>query len=213
MRKTFTLLFLFLFFISCGKSSESTEAHVLDPHLIQREEEVSLEENLNIRFDVNPIMIGFTRSQEEKVLKAVELIRKVVTSSEFKRRVLNYQYKGKKQFKDNRGLTNEQIYKKILEGSERMTGLGKNRTMDIELELYTDHNSNTIGYTYPNIVRIYVNRKYFNKFKPHQVADNMMHEWLHKLGFDHEVQATDERRHTVPYAVGYIVKALALKLQ
>lgn len=213
MGKTISILFIFLFFISCGKNANS-KANVAESIVEREEEDSSLAPaSSKIRFDVNPIMIGFSRSQEEKVLKAAELIRKVVVSAEFKKRVLNYKYKGKKTFKDNDGLTNLQIYKKILEGSEKMTGLGKNRTMDLELELYTDNSSNTIGYTYPSIVRVYANRKYFNKFRPHQVADNMMHEWLHKIGFDHEVKATRDRRHSVPYAIGYIVKALALKYQ
>lgn len=165
------------------------------------------------RFDVNAQTFGFSRSQDEKVQAASALIRQIVASEEFKQKVLNYTFQGKKQFFDNLGLTNEEIYQKIMEGSEKMTGLGKNATMDLELELYTDHESNTIGYTYPNIVRVFMNRKYFNKFRPYEVADNMMHEWLHKIGFDHSVKVTPERRHSVPYAIGYIVKAMARKLQ
>jgi hypothetical protein len=54
-----------------------------------------------------------------------------------------------------------------------------------------------------------MNRKYFNKFRPYQVADNMMHEWLHKIGFSHAVKSTPERPYSVPYAVSYIVKGIA----
>lgn len=208
MKKTLISLFLILSFLSCGKK---TQANSSANTSTQEQTEDSLKPVT--RFDVNALTFGFSRSQDEKIQKAAALIRRIVASEEFKQRVLNYTYKGKKQFFDNDGLTNKQIYQKIIEGSEKMTGLGKNSTMDLELELYTDHESNTIGYTYPNIVRVYMNRKYFNKFKPYQVADNMMHEWLHKIGFDHEVKVTPDRRHSVPYAVGYIVKAMARKLQ
>lgn len=204
MTKRVSLLFLFLILVllSCGKKNAQSSAGLL----IEKEEAETV-------FDVQPVMIGFTQKQEEKVRKASELIRRVVNSEEFRKKVLNYKFNGKRTFNDNRGLTNRQIYKKILEGSEKMTGLGKNGTMDLELELYTDRESTTIGYTYPNIVRVYMNRKYFNRFRPYQVADNMMHEWLHKIGFDHEVKATPDRRHSVPYAIGYIVKDLAKKFE
>lgn len=181
-----------LFFISC------TAAHAQD---------------LKDSFSVRTTLIGFTARQEAKVASASRLIRKIVRSEEFKKEVLNHTWNEKKTFSDNNGLTNEQIYKKILEGSERQLNLGKNNTMDLEIELYTDNDSITIGYTYPSIVRIYMNRKYFNKFRPYQVADNMMHEWLHKIGFNHAVKNTPERPYSVPYAVGYIVKRIARNMK
>ena len=192
MKKTVCFLFLVLLFISC------TAAHAQD---------------LKDTFSVRTTLIGFTGRQESKVASASRLIRKIVRSAEFKKAVVHHTWNGKKTFSDNNGLTNEQIYKKILEGSERQLNLGKNNTMDLEIELYTDNDSITIGYTYPSIVRIYMNRKYFNKFRPYQVADNMMHEWLHKIGFNHAVKNTPERPYSVPYAVGYIVKRIARNMK
>lgn len=188
MKKTACFLFIVLFLISCTKS---------------------FAQDLTENFEVSTTLIGFTSRQEKKIRSASRLIKKIVQSDEFKERVLNHSWKGKKQFANNLGLSNQEIYKKILEGSERMTGHGPNNTMDLEIELYADYDSITIGYTYPSIVRIYMNRKYFNKFRPYQVADNMMHEWLHKIGFGHAVKDTPERPYSVPYAVGYIVKGIA----
>lgn len=192
MKKTMCFWFIVLFFISCARA-----------HALEATED----------FDVRTTLIGFTSKQEKKIDAASKLIRKIVRSDKFKERVLNHSWDGKKRFADNGGLTNEQIYKKILDGSERQTRLGKNNTMDLEIELYTDNESITIGYTYPSIVRIYMNRKYFNKFRPYQVADNMMHEWLHKIGFGHAVKNTPERPYSVPYAVGYIVKGIAREMK
>lgn len=192
MKKTMCFLFIVLFFVSCAKAYALEDAE---------------------DFDVRTTLIGFTPKQEKKIHSASKLIRKIVRSSKFRNRVLNHVWKGKKRFADNGGLTNEQIYRKILDGSERTTRQGKNNTMDLEIELYTDYDSITIGYTYPSIVRIYMNRKYFNKFRPYQVADNMMHEWLHKIGFTHAVKNTPERPYTVPYAVGYIVKGIAREMK
>lgn len=193
--KTFSLLFFIFFFAATTNSYGNAE------------KAISIDEAKT--FDVNAVLINFTPDQAEKIEAASELIRKIIISPEFKSRVLNYSYNGRRRFYQNGGLSNKQIYNKIIRGSEYMLNLGNNHTMDLELELYTDLESNTIGYTYPSIVRVFMNRKYFEKFKPYQVADNMVHEWLHKLGFKHDVEATDLRRHSVPYAVGYIVKAIA----
>ena len=92
-----------------------------------------------------------------------------------------------------------------------MGNTSKNNTMDVELELY-HQKTNTIGYTYPNTVRIWMNTKYFNKYTPVKVADNLMHEWMHKLGFTHATVWSKERDHSVPYAIGYLVEELAEKL-
>lgn len=160
-------------------------------------------------FDAQINMVNFPQEQEAKVYKAIDLIKKVVSSSEFKERVLSHTYNGKKSYVDNKGLTNEQIYQLILDGSETLTP-GKNSRMDIELVLY-QNSSNTIGYTYPNTTRIWINTKYFNKYNPVQVADNLFHEWLHKLGFDHALKYSRHRNYSVPYAIGYLVEELAAK--
>lgn len=208
--KTFSFLFFVLLFISCGKSESGHSEYVDAEELMdEQSEEVSAKAST---FQVNAEMFGFSEKQEQKIHQTSELIRQIIVSKEFKKRVLNYTYNGKKKFVDSEGLSNYQIYKRILEGREMLSRLGKNRAMDLEIELYTDMDSNTIGYTYPNIVRIFMNTKYFNRFRPHQVADNMMHEWLHKLGFGHDAEATPERRHSVPYAVGYIVRDLARQI-
>lgn len=160
-------------------------------------------------FDAQIHLVNFPQEQEAKVQKAVELIKKVVTSEEFKTRVLEHTVDGKKTYVDNNGLSNEQIYQKILDGSETLIP-GKNGRMDVELELY-QQSTNTIGYTYPNTTRIWVNTKYFNKYTPVQVADNLFHEWVHKLGFDHDIKYSKQRNYSVPYALGYLVEELAKK--
>lgn len=161
-------------------------------------------------FDVTLKLKGFNQEQEQKIFKAAGLIKKIVHSPEFKQAVLSKSFNNKFTFKDNAGLTNEQIYQKILDGKEL---IGKNTeangNMDLELVLYRDDNSNTIGYTYPHISHVYINEKFLNRFEPYQVANNLFHEWLHKIGFDHSVEKTPEREHSVPYALGYIMKDMA----
>lgn len=167
--------------------------------------------DLATTWDAQLNFVNFTPVEENKVRQAVEILKKVIASKEFKDRILNFTYKGKKQFIDSDGRSNEEIYYMILEGAERIGNTSKNNMMDVELELY-HQTTKTIGYTYPNTARIWMNKKYFNRYTPLKVADNLMHEWMHKLGFGHEISWSQDRDYSVPYAVGYLVEELAPNL-
>jgi hypothetical protein len=160
-------------------------------------------------WNAEPYLVNFDSAQEKKIRKAVALMKQVIASREFRERVINHTYEGNKTFVDNLGLTNEQIYQRILEGAEKLYPK-KNNTMDVELELYFQ-DTTTIGYTYPNTVRIWMNTKYFNKYTPVGVAGNLFHEWMHKLGFDHALNWSATRDYSVPYALGYLMQELTSK--
>lgn len=160
-----------------------------------------------LNFDTDLILLNFTTDQANKVQNAADRIRKIVASQEFKDAVINHTWNGKKTFANNNGLSNLQIYDRLVVGAEQLYP-EKNSTMDVELELYYE-DSNTVGYTYPNTTHIWMNLKFFNTYGPPQVAGNLMHEWLHKLGFGHDVSSTAQRPYSVPYAIGYIVRNLA----
>ena len=212
MTRTFSFLFLFLFLASCGKGGgggggEGSMAELTDAEIASDVAPVQA-----LTFEVNAKLNGFERAHEEKIYNAIDLIKRVVASDEFKRRVLAKKYNGKKTYVDNNGLTNAQIYKKILEASEALTP-GPNNTMDVTLESYHT-TANVIGYTMPSIKTIYINKRYLDKssFTANQVAMNVTHEWLHKIGFKHAYENTANRSHSVPYAVGYIMRDLAKKM-
>ena len=162
---------------------------------------------LAMTFDTNVTPIGTTSSQEAKIQAAENKIKDVVGSEEFRTAVLNHTYNGKKTFVDNGGLSNAQIYKAIIEGSEKLRP-GIDNAMDLKLEVFNRQDT-TVGYTFPNVIRVWMNSKFLNKYQAANVTTNMMHEWLHKIGFDHAVNYTPARDHSVPYAIGYIVKRLA----
>lgn len=214
MFRTIQILSISLLFLGCNKKQQQTEVvnpkrlpatKVADLMAPKRKADVPAQADT---WDAEPYMVNFNPEQEEKVRQAVVIIKKVITSEAFKERVLNYSYNGSKKFFDNHGLSNEEVYQKILEGAEKMGNTAKNNTMDVELELY-HQKTTTIGYTYPNTVRIWMNTKYFNKYTPIKVADNLMHEWMHKLGFTHATTWSKDRDHSVPYAIGYLVEELA----
>ena len=164
-----------------------------------------------LTFDFNIKTVQMHRTHEEKLQRAVELLREVFASPEFRKRILKHRYQGRLGFYLNRGLSNIDIYHLILNGTERLYPISNN-AMDVEIELYADFESRVLGFTLPRSKRIWMNKKYFLKFSSAEIAANLTHEWLHKLGFDHEKERTGMRLYSVPYAIGYIVKELAQDL-
>lgn len=154
-------------------------------------------------FETNVDLVNFESARREKMEEAIEIIKLVIATEEFKNRILNHTYNGARTFVDNRGYTNAQIYKIMLDGAEKLQPT-KNNAMDVEVELYTA-STNVVGYTYPSSKRIWVNTKYFDQYTPAGVAHNLMHEWMHKLGFDHSSSWNSARDYSVPYAIGDIM--------
>lgn len=161
-------------------------------------------------FDTNLKFVNASSKDLEKFHKAIEMIKKVVATEEFRSKILNHTYNGKKTFVDNGGFTNAQIYRKILDGAETLQPAIDNE-MDMEVELYYAANS-TVGYTYANSKRIWVNTKFFNTNSVSSVAANLFHEWLHKLGFKHAVSYSTSRDYSVPYAIGRMVGSIGKNL-
>lgn len=162
-----------------------------------------------LTFDTNVTTYSMTSSQEAKIQKAEEKIKDVIGSEEFRTAVLNHTYLGRKQFKDNGGLTNSEIYTKILNGAERLTPT-KDNEMDLKIKVYYE-NSNTVGFTSSSSSYINMNTKYLNGYTSNEVAKTMMHEWLHKMSFHHAASYSTSRNYSVPYAIGSIVMKLAAK--
>lgn len=153
---------------------------------------------------VNLVMRNFTSEQERKMLDAVERIKIVINSMDFKDRVLAHTYNGKRTFVDNNDMTNEEIYQKIMDGAEIL--LPKvDEFMEVDVTMYYKRSS-TVGYTYPDTTRTWVNSRFFNGYTPGQVAANVTHEWTHKLGFGHDFKSTPSRPYSVPYAIGTIIE-------
>lgn len=161
-------------------------------------------------FEANVQFINFTITQEEKMKGAIETIKRIIATEDFREKILNHTYNGVNTFVDNNGYTNAQIYQIILEGSEKIYPT-INNAIDVEVELYYQNN-NVVGYTYPKSPRIWVNTKYFNTYSLANVARNLFHEWLHKLGFNHDVAWSPSRDYSVPYAIGDMVEEIAKKL-
>ncbi len=139
------------------------------------------------------------------------LLEKIVNTEEFKQRVLHFNFNGQEAFYQNNGLTNLQIYHKIMAAAEELPKLtAANQTIDLTVQLYTSSwfGRNVVGYTNPDTSTIYMNTYFYNYATPAGTASNMMHEWMHKLGFDHDYRSTSNRPYSVPYAIGDIVEQM-----
>lgn len=201
-----TLLLLLLAFLStsCNQSSGNNGStsdlieFVYGGHSVQ-----DLIPNDALTFDANIHFVNLTPLQQEKMEEAIEIIKLVVATEEFRTKVLNHSYNGKNTFIDNGGYSNAQIYQIILEGAEQLQP-SKNNTMDAEVELYYAE-TNVVGYTYPSSRRIWVNTKFFDTYSAAGVAHNLFHEWMHKLGFTHAANWSVSRDYSVPYALGNLL--------
>jgi hypothetical protein len=147
------------------------------------------------RLRVNLVSLtGFTDSETKRHRSAATLTEIVVNSAEFKKRVLAKKFTTTKK-------TSQEIYDHLMTGEEVLQK-GVDYEMDIEVEMYNKKN-NVVGYTYPNVTKTWLNRYVTSKYDESGIAGNLVHEWLHKLGYGH---ASASDHNSVPYAVGYIVR-------
>lgn len=153
-------------------------------------------------------LVNFTHSQEEKFKRAVELIKKVLSSEEFRKKVYTHVYEGRKQFVQSGNLSNAYVYLKVVEGEEELFP-SVNFQMDMEVELWKPRfPTSTIGYTSRDVKRIWIKKSFYENSSVHELAGNIFHEWLHKIGFEHDLKPTARRPYSVPYAVGDIMSEM-----
>lgn len=185
-----------------------------NPYLNLTDSLNELEETQNT-LSVDVHMRNFNSSSKLKIEKAKKILEFVMNSQEFKTKILNFTWKGKKEFNNNKNMSNLEIYNHLMTGEEdllpRSTGV-----MNFDLTLYRSKNpwSKVKGYTTPDSMRIYMNKKFFfrSSWTAIDVAANMAHEWVHKMGFGHDYRFNEDRPFSVPYAVGNIVSQLAKKM-
>jgi hypothetical protein len=151
---------------------------------------------------------GFDTESLKKLQASLALLEKVVNSEEFKNRIINFKNnKGQRAFASNNGKTNEQIYEIFMDGKEILQPNTPGE-MNFWLSLYYRRFSRVVGYTSPSTNVISINWKYFRYYEIHEVAGNLGHEWVHKIGFDHRSASEHD---SAPYAIGYIIEELGKK--
>jgi hypothetical protein len=140
---------------------------------------------------------NYTGKQKEKMLEACTKGKKVLNSQQFKDRILAAK------LTETNGLSNLQIYNLICSGKD-LYNESEDRDIDVFSTMYTKNFSSTVGFTYPNTWKTWINSKFFNRFYIWEIFGNVIHEALHNFGFGHlKAHAT-----SVPYVIGYIARDL-----
>lgn len=89
---------------------------------------------------------------------------------------------------------------KMIRSGEDYKPYGKDGVIDIEIEGFYK-NSSTVGYTYLNRLKTYINRKFLRQFTEDEVFGHIMHELMHRMGFSHD--SSTDKKSDVAYLVGY----------
>ena len=100
------------------------------------------------------------------------------------------------EFRLNNGKSQRQIY----------DDLTSSQTVNIFLKLDNKNRKDIAGYTYPSTKWQWIYKDFFSKSDYKSVAGNLIHEWVHKLGYDHDSFTDPLVKYTVPYAVGNYFK-------
>ncbi len=148
-----------------------------------------------------------TPERIKKIQSAAKLLEKILNTEIFKSRVEGYTHNGVRGYTDSEGRSNEQIYKMIIDGSEVLSP-GIDHTANIKITFYY-RPSSTVAQTSTQSLVIDFNKKYLDQFSVNEVSGTLIHEWLHKLGFGHSYRYNSRRDHSIPYAIGYMVRDLA----
>lgn len=161
-----------------------------------------------------------------KIEKAAAIVAEILGSKELEKFVLEYSFektfcKGFWRWKKcttskyknfhMANSPNQLVLDSIQSGAE---SLSKERDGEIDLEIEVDHKyrSGVIGYTYPAIPTQYIYKWFIESASVEEIAGNIAHEYMHKLGFEHEFNRAPYRAYSVPYAIGYFVEAQAMKM-
>jgi hypothetical protein len=78
----------------------------------------------------------------------------------------------------------------------------KTNILDPEKEPYSEA-SHIISFTKPSIIRIWINRLFFSTYNASGIAQNIMHERMHKLRLNDSSTWNESRHFTVLYEIGF----------
>ena len=152
---------------------------------------------------------GYTAAERQKLDGATKLMADVLNSREFRDAVFGAEFAGKPGFaSDTR--SPQEVYATIRAAKENYTdGADGEVDLNLKLENFSWFQRHTVGYATESSDTLTTNRRFFSGFDQNEVAGHLAHEWLHKLGFEHDFQSTARRPDSVPYELGELVERLA----
>lgn len=160
-----------------------------------------------LKFNIK-LLSNFTQKENLKLKKCKRLLVLVCNDSRFKDEILDADFSGETSHFKN--CSNLEIYLHIMSGKETLLPEIDNEA-DISLKYFTPNvfNNSTVGYTYVTVLTQWINRNYLRFQSFVKVASNILHEWGHKLGFDHDFKPTRRRKFSICYQLNRIFEKLA----
>lgn len=137
------------------------------------------------------------KERAAKYLEAVAQVQAVVNSPEFKNEVLL------KSFTSTRKSPADVLLD--MEKASEILSPGDNGIWEWEFAFYYKKRTKVIGWTNAATKTVWLNRAKFDYMELAEIADNVAHEYMHKIRYDHS-SASDLR--SVPYAIGYLVESM-----
>lgn len=80
----------------------------------------------------------------------------------------------------------------------------------IDAEMYWTA-KRVLGYTLPNVMKEWINRRYMMKWNVCDLGSLLAHETSHKVGYKHDFERTKRRPQSVPYSINRAFKACCTK--
>lgn len=138
--------------------------------------------------------VGFSEEEFATLQRAIKILIEVVNSKEFQRYCIN----PPRNLDHTNGLSSSEIYELFMSGKTALDPT-EDTDIDIYINIYYAPNR-TIGYTYPNTLKTWINRRYYSDSTVATIISNLIHEYLHKCGFKHEM--TGYSQYNIPYYYG-----------
>ncbi len=180
--------------------------------------------------DVKDEEMNFERSSIifHHVEKALELLPRVLNSNEFKRGILDYTRKnGKKEFSRNflwnekdKKFSNNEILEIIFKGDEKsIPNTHHQMNLNVKMKKCSRLENiykrkwckGVIGHTLPNSSKwITVNWHFYKGYTAPAIVNNLVHEWIHLLGFLHGSRKTMGEE--ITYVAGRLAQQIAEKM-
>jgi len=149
--------------------------------------------------------------QKKKLEQAFKLMERVLNSEEFKQKVIGYvaKFSDKREYTGSNGLSNEQVYEHLMTGQE-ISMMDTEGEVNLYVTKYHRFWSRVIAWTNPRTDNfIHVNWRFYKRFSVDEMVSNLVHEWVHLMGYFHVSQNDSD---SVPYGVGRIAGEVAKNL-
>jgi hypothetical protein len=145
-----------------------------------------------------PKLEGSDLTRFSRYLECAGQAEAIVNGDELKKRILAYRF-------TSTDRSPADVIADMEAGSEILSPL-PDSVWNWKVGFYTKWGSRVIGWTNPKIDIVWINKPVWDKMDCPAIMANIVHEYLHKIRYGHK-SAKDHS--SVPYAVGYMVEAIA----